>query len=70
MYNEYDQPKVAVLNPIGAGMLGVRETVKQQLTRQRDEVAQHLANLESVLKFLAENPNFEQFHDVLRRAGF
>lgn len=66
----YDNQK-AVCSPSQAGMLGVRETIKEQLVRQRDEVAQHLANLDMALKFLADNPNFEEkFHDVLRRAGF
>lgn len=66
----YDNMKAEVGRPSTSGMLGVRETIKEQLTRQRDEVAQHLANLDLALKFLADNPNFEQFHDVLRRAGF
>lgn len=66
MYNQ----AVQELQANSAGTVKVQETIKQQLTRQRDEVAQHLANLELALKFLADNPNFEQFHDVLRRAGF
>ena len=65
----YDNYPKAEIGTTATG-LNVRETIKQQLTRQRDEVAQHLANLEMALKFLADNPNFEQFHDVLRRAGF
>lgn len=67
MLRDYAEKSLAATS---AGMLPIRETIKQQLERQRDEVKTHLDNLENALQFLKENPNFEAFHDILRKAGF
>lgn len=64
--NQYDYPQVAKES---TGLLA-RESIKETLTRRREEAAIHLQNLDNAIKFLNENPNFESFHDLLRKSGF
>lgn len=67
MYDRNELAKEATVGSIG---LRTRETIKENLERQRSEVQAHLDNLDEALKFLNENPQFDSFYNTLRKAGF
>lgn len=52
-----------------AGRLG-RQTLRDRLINNRDEIKAHLDNLNAALEFLDKNPEFENFHNIIGKAGF
>ncbi len=57
-------------NMQGQVCMPTRETIRERLVKQRLMAVEHLANLESALKFMDENPNFENFHNLVSKIGF
>lgn len=47
-----------------------RQTLRQRLVERQKEAEERLADINSALKFLDENPNFEAFHNLIGKAGF
>lgn len=41
-------------------------TITDKLAKRKQMYQQEIAKIESIEKFLAENPNFQQFHDLMR----
>lgn len=47
-----------------------RMTLRQRMIERQKQAEEHLADVNQALKFLDENPNFEQFHNLIGKAGF
>ena len=57
------EKSVGTLNPR-------RQTIRERLEEQKRVVQEHLTNLDMALKFMDDNPNFENFHNILGKIGF
>lgn len=68
MYNDYPQ----AVEKTSSGMLGhmTRQTLRERLVEQRTVLAAQLKNLDEAIGFLDQNPSFENFHNVIGKAGF
>lgn len=55
-----------------AGKLGMlqRQTLRERLQEQKKALEFQLASLSDAIKFMDDNPNFENFHNVITKAGF
>lgn len=47
-----------------------RQTLRERLVEQKTVLEAQLVNLNDALKFMDENPSFENFHNTISRAGF
>lgn len=47
-----------------------RQTLRERLEEQKKYVTEHLANINSALEFMDKNPDFENFHNIIGKAGF
>lgn len=54
----------------GQVCMPIRQTIRERLQEQQRQVADQLANIESALKFMDDNPNFENFHNLISKIGF
>lgn len=68
MYENYPQ----AVEKSTSGMLGhmTRQTLRERLVEQRTVLAAQLKNLDEAIGFLDKNPSFENFHNVIGKAGF
>jgi hypothetical protein len=47
-----------------------RQTLRERLEENKRMLEERLANLNSALKFIDKNPEFENFHNIIGKAGF
>ena len=52
------------------GSIPRRQTIREKLEEQRRTLQEHLTHLDQAIKFMDENPNFENFHNILGKIGF
>lgn len=48
----------------------IRQTLRERLVEQKRYVVENLANINSALEFMDKNPDFENFHNIIGKAGF
>lgn len=47
-----------------------RQTIRERLEEQKRFLSEQLSNIESAIKFMDDNPNFENFHNLVSKIGF
>lgn len=47
-----------------------RQTLRERLEEQQRQAMEHLANINQAIEFMDKNPDFEQFHNIIGKAGF
>jgi hypothetical protein len=47
-----------------------RATLREWMLERKKATEEHLADVNQVLKFIDDNPNFEVFHNLIGKAGF
>lgn len=53
-----------------AGISIRRQTLRERLIEQKIVLEEQLKNLNEALEFMDKNPAFENFHNVVGKAGF
>ncbi len=54
----------------GTIVAGQRQTIREQLEERKRAADEHLQDVIKALEFLDKNPDFEVFHNLLRKTGF
>lgn len=65
----YDYP-IAQVEKASAGLSVRRQTLRERLIEQKTVLEAQLSNLNEALEFMDKNPSFENFHNVVNKAGF
>lgn len=47
-----------------------RQTLQERLVEQKIALESQLSNINDAIGFLDSNPSFENFHNIIRKAGF
>lgn len=50
--------------------MGRRQTLREGLLETKRVLESRLANINEAISFLDTNPEFEQFHNIVGKAGF
>jgi hypothetical protein len=68
----YDSPKAYIGQSAGQLVCEAprRQTLRERLLEQKLAAEAHLQNLTDALNFMDKNPDFENFHNIIGKAGF
>lgn len=66
----YDGGQIAVSEKMAALSGPRRMTLRERLLENQKGLQEALANVTSAIEFLDKNPEFENFHNIIGKAGF
>lgn len=50
--------------------VSIRQTLRERLEENKKHVTENLANINKALEFIDKNPDFENFHNIIGKAGY